>query len=103
MIVRIEESPKEFKRYRVIMDNGRTYDFGLRDGSTYLDHKDKKKRYNYLARHMANETEKKLITNLVPSASLFSALLLWGPYTSLRKNAEFLNGLWEKKHKGELF
>ena len=98
MIVKIEDSPLQHKRFRVWMDNGKSYDFGLKGGKTYIDHNDMKKRVAYLARHMANETEKKLIENLVPSPSLFSAYLLWGKYPTLQENAYFLNQLWRKKH-----
>ncbi len=100
MIVKIEKSPKTNKRYRVTVDNGKTYDFGLANGSTYLDHHDKKKRYNYWQRHLANKTEQKLLVNLVPSASLFSLTLLWGPSTKLDENITILNNLWKQKHGG---
>jgi len=98
MIVKIQDSPIQYKRYRVWMDDGKHYDFGLFDGDTYIDHHDKQKRLNYLKRHLANETEKKLIENLVPSPALFSALLLWGKHTSLRANIDELNKMWKKKH-----
>jgi hypothetical protein len=53
-----------------IMTDGTEIHFGLKGGFTYVDEKDKTKRYNYHARHMANKTEKKLITSLTPSPSL---------------------------------
>ena len=99
MITKIIASPVKHKRFRVFMDTGKHYDFGLKDGSTYIDHKNKTIRENYLKRHMANETEKYLIENLIPSASLFSAMLLWGKYTDLSKNINYLNNLWKLKHK----
>lgn len=95
MIVKIEKSPLKHKRYRVIMDNGKHYDFGLDTGSTYIDHKDIIKRDNYRKRHLANKTEKILITNLVPSPSLMSYYILWGDYTNIRHNIEALNKLWK--------
>jgi hypothetical protein len=94
MIVNISPSKRINKRYQVLMDNGKTYDFGLKDGSTYLDHKDETLRKNYWLRHLGNNTEQKLIENLVPSPSLFSAYLLWGPYTNINKNISNLNNLW---------
>ncbi len=103
MIVKIEKSQKPYKRFTVTMDNGHTFDFGYKTGSTYLDHKDRDKRYNYLKRHLANDTERKLIKNLVPSPSLFSAMLLWGPYTNVYSNIDFLNRLWAMKHSGVNF
>ena len=92
------KSPKKHKRFRVIMNNNKHYDFGLDTGLTYLDHKNNIKKENYWARHYANPTEKKLIDNLVPSPSLFSAYLLWGKYTDINKNIEYLNNLWMQKH-----
>lgn len=99
MIVKVEKSPVKYKRYRVTMDNGKTYDFGLLGGETYIDHRDANKRRNYWLRHYANATEKELIDNLVPSPSLFSAYLLWGAHTTLDKNVTELNNLWKIKHR----
>jgi hypothetical protein len=95
-IVRIIESPILTKRFRVFLDNGDHYDFGLDGGSTYLDHKDKNKRNAYWARHTANMNERHLIYNLIPSPALFSAFLLWGENTSLDKNIEYLNHLFKR-------
>jgi hypothetical protein len=97
MIVNITDSNKANKRFEVTLNNGKKYNFGLKDGSTYLDHKDKIKRKNYWARHYANKTENERIKNLIPSASLLSAYLLWGPYTDLKKNVANLNNLWIQK------
>lgn len=98
MIVDIQRSPLIMKRFRVFMDDGRHFDFGLKGGSTYLDHHNKQIRQNYWKRHYANPVEKDLIDNLVPSPSLFSAFLLWGSHTSLEKNIKELNDLWKFKH-----
>ena len=95
-IVKIVESPILTKRFRVILDDGKHYDFGLDGGSTYLDHKDKNKRNAYWARHTANRHENYLIHNLIPSPALFSAVLLWGEHTSLDKNVEYLNHLFSR-------
>jgi hypothetical protein len=92
-IISISESPKKNKRFRVYLDDNTHYDFGLKhykDG-TYIDHKDKKKRLNYIARHLGNMKEKQLIDSLTPSASLFSMTLLWGKYDNLYDNIEYLN------------
>ena len=98
MIIRIEDSPKVNKRYRVYMDNGKHYDFGLQGGQTYIDHGDKKIRFNYWKRHIKNHTEQQLIDNLVPSPSLFAAALLWGHSTDIYKNIDYLNEQWRKFH-----
>ena len=52
---------KEGKRHTAVLDNGKRIHFGLKGGQTYLDHKDKVKRFNYWKRHYGNEKERKLI------------------------------------------
>jgi hypothetical protein len=100
MIIKLMNSDKPNKRYKILMDNGKTYDFGLKDAinGTYIDHFDKIKRDNYLKRHYALKKERPFIDNLIPSSSLFSYYILWGPYTNINKNIDYLNGLWKKKH-----
>ncbi len=96
MIVEIIKSKKKNKRFRVILDNGKAYDFGLDTGETFIDHHDENKRTNYRKRHLGNETENKLINNLIPSPALFSYYLLWGAYDDIMKNIIYLNNLWSK-------
>ena len=48
MIVNIEPSNIKNKRFEVTLDDGRKFNFGLKDGQTYIDHHDKVKRENYL-------------------------------------------------------
>ena len=91
MIVEIIDSKKQSKRFCVRLDDGKTFDFGLKNGSTYIDHHDKRLRANYWKRHLANRTEHRLISELIPSPALFSAMLLWGDSTSLNKNIQNLN------------
>lgn len=102
MIIQLENSTKPNKRFKITMDNGKQYDFGYKGGSTYIDHKDKAKRTAYLKRHLANKTENQLISNLIPSPSLFSAYILWSmadpEITTIKENIELLNRLWKKKH-----
>jgi hypothetical protein len=90
-IIHITKSNKKDKRFKVYLDNGDEYDFGLKDGETYIDHKDKVKRMNYWLRHLGNKKEKELIDNFTPSPALFSAYLLWGENSNLRDNIEWLN------------
>lgn len=105
MIVKITNSPKINKRFRVYMNNGKTYDFGYENkstgkkGNTYIDGASEMTKFNYLARHLANKTEKRLIINLIPSPAMFSALLLWGNTRSIKKNALWLNKKWEQREK----
>ena len=96
-IIKIEPSPRKNKRYRVILSNGDKYDFGLLDGSTFIDHKDEKKRGNYIARHLSNKKENELIENLEPSPALFSMYLLWGYTSDLDENIRYLNNLLKNK------
>jgi hypothetical protein len=95
MIVSVESSRRKMKRFKVIMDDGREFHFGYDGGDTYIDHRERKKRQDYWARHMGNPIEKRLIDNLVPSPALFSAYLLWGPYQTIEQNVRHLNGLWK--------
>ena len=97
-IVDLRPSHVKGKRYTVTLNNGKHYNFGLDIGQTYIDHHDKQIRDAYRSRHYANDTERKLINYLVPSPSLFSFYILWGPYTSIEKNIKHLNALWKNKH-----
>lgn len=97
MIEKIIPSPRKNKRYRVILNNNVYFDFGLKNGQTYIDHHDKTKRENYLKRHLANDREKYLYDNLIYSPSLFSAYILWGKFTDINKNINYLNKLLEIK------
>jgi hypothetical protein len=103
MIVQVIKSPVKNKRYRAYIKrkDGTTdyYDFGFEFGKTFIDGRTEDERKNYLARHLANKTEKQLITNLVPSSSLLSAYLLWGKSRDLETNIKHLNDLWRKLHK----
>ena len=37
-IVKIIDSPRKGKRYRVYLENNEYFDFGLDGGNTYIDH-----------------------------------------------------------------
>ena len=95
-IIKIEPSDVQNKRYRVILDDGKIYNFGLHDGNTYIDHHNIKLRDAYQKRHLGNKIENNLIKNLIPSPALFSFYILWGPHTSVRQNIKYLNNLWNK-------
>jgi hypothetical protein len=73
------------------LQDGRHFDFGLKNGKTYIDEGDKKKRENYWKRHMGNTIEKHLITRMIPSPALFSAYILWGASTNIGDNIIFFN------------
>ncbi len=92
MIQEVIISPLKTKKYRAIMSDGSKIDFGLKGSSTYLDHHDKTKRHNYRVRHLANDREKYLIKNVIPSPALLSFNLLWNT-ENLEHNILYLNQL----------
>jgi hypothetical protein len=94
-IISLEKSTRKDKKYKVVMSDNKEYHFGLKGSVTYIDDASKEKRDAFLARHMNNPLEKKLIENLVPSPSLFSVYLLWNT-PSLEKNVKILNRLLSK-------
>ena len=97
MIVRVENSPRVNKRYRVFLNTNKYFDFGYSDGKTYIDHGDKALKSAYIRRHLGNPIEKRLIANLVPSPALFSYALLWGPTVDLKENIAILNKAFREK------
>lgn len=54
---------------------GKTH-FGLKDGSTYIDHNDDKKKENYIKRHQVNEDWTKPF-----SAGTLAVYILWNKKT----------------------
>ena len=82
-IIKLIDSQVKNKRFRVYLDNNKHYDFGLKTGESYIDHRDKVKRDIYRRRHINSTKEKPYIINLIPSPALFSYYLLWGESTSL--------------------
>jgi hypothetical protein len=92
-IVSLEKSNRKDKKYVVLLDDGKTYHFGLKNAITYVEGATKQKRDAFLARHLNNPLEKKLIENLVPSPALFSTYLLWNT-PSLENNIKLLNRLF---------
>ena len=65
-IVKIVESPKLNKRYRLTLSNGDTFDFGDAGSNTYIDHHNEERRRRYWLRHYGNIREQHLISNLIP-------------------------------------
>jgi hypothetical protein len=77
----IEVSDRKGKRFKATFANGKVVHFGAKGGSTYIDHKDKTKRENYIKRHAVREN-----FDDPYSAGSLSRWLLWGDFTSLEKN-----------------
>jgi hypothetical protein len=93
IIINIEPSNRKNKRFKITLSDGRIFHFGLKNGSTYIDHHDKDIREAYWARHFSNPLEHKLISNLIPSPALFSSFLLWGDNDTIDENIDALNAL----------
>jgi hypothetical protein len=79
----IEPSTRKNKRFMATYANGKVVHFGQAGGQTYIDHGDKIKRENYLARHGGIRSED--WSNAFSPASL-SRYLLWGDSTDLETN-----------------
>jgi hypothetical protein len=77
----IEASDRKGKRFKATFANGKVVHFGAKGGSTYIDHKDKTKRENYIKRHAVREN-----FDDPYSAGSLSRWLLWGDFTNLEKN-----------------
>ena len=73
------KSNRKGKRFMIDID-GVMYHFGSSVGRTYIDHRDKQKRQNYLARHKVREDWSKI------NAGSLSRWILWGNSTSLAEN-----------------
>ena len=77
----INVSNRKDKRFMTII-KGKKYHFGLKTGSTYIDHHDKIKRQNYIKRHQVRENWNEI------NAGSLSRYLLWGESKILEKNIE---------------
>ena len=82
-------SDKPTKRFVAIYNNKKYY-FGSPTGYTYIDGASDVVKENYIARHMANETERYRIQNRIMSPALLSMMLLWNT-PDIRKNIRILN------------
>lgn len=90
-IIDIQPSTRENKRYVAFLSNGEKIHFGLKTGSTYIDHKNKEKRYAYIRRHSTNPKEEYLIKHITPSPAVLSLYILWGPSTKIKENIKYLH------------
>jgi len=73
----IKPSPQDTKRYVAIFSNPKkTTHFGLKGGSTFIDHRDEKKKSAYLARHKPLERWNDPVT-----AGALARWILWNKPT----------------------
>ena len=79
--VSLKPSSRPNKRYEIIFSEPKkTIHFGAKNGSTYINHKDKIKRYNYLKRHVVNENWSEI------NPGSLSSIILWGNSTNINDN-----------------
>ena len=86
MLLEVVKSNRKNKRYMAIFSDGNKSHFGLDTGSTYIDHHDIIKRFNYLKRHEVNEE-----WNDPYKAGTLAAHLLWGNHKTLKDNIKEFN------------
>jgi hypothetical protein len=103
-IISIENSKYKTKRFKADVINYEnneimTFNFGDKNGNTYIDHKEKLKRYAYYLRHYNNPLEKDLIDKLTMSNAILSLFLLWGKYDNINDNINYYNDYISKKKK----
>lgn len=71
----LKPSNAKGKRFRAIIlysdESKKTINFGSVTGSTFIDHKDKVKKKNYIARHRVNENWREI------NAGSLARFLLW--------------------------
>ena len=86
MLLDVVKSNRKNKRFMAIFLNGTKIHFGLKGGSTYIDHHDILKRFNYLKRHEVNENWDDPYT-----PATLSAYLTWGNNKTLIDNMKEFN------------
>ncbi len=93
----LRKSDRKDKRFVLTIflndDEYQSIHFGSKHGSTYIDHGDKNKRFNYINRHKALGTED--WSRLTPAA--LSKFLLWGRHTDLQDNVVDLEKMFDLK------
>ena len=83
----IKPSTRKDTRFMAIFKNGTITHFGAKNGNTYIDHGDKKKRLAYIARHSKNGEN----WRDPYSAGALSRFILWGDYSLIDGNVAKYN------------
>ena len=78
----IVKSKTKNKRFTAIFRDGSRVNFGLKGGSTYIDHGENIKRINYLKRHKVNENWDKI------NAGSLSRYVLWCDSKNINVNIQ---------------
>tara|TARA_R110000765_G_scaffold119889_1_gene215225 strand:+ start:154 stop:432 length:279 start_codon:yes stop_codon:yes gene_type:complete len=84
----VKNSTRKNKRFMAEFTKGKPIHFGQKGGSTFIDHRDKIKRKNYIKRHEVNE--KRFYSSPYHAATL-SRFILWGQEDSLDKAVKAFN------------
>lgn len=91
-LLKVGKSNKKDKRLTAIFrgEDGKEkrVDFGAKEGSTYIDHKDKEKRSAYVKRHGNNPLEKPYLNKkkYADKPANLAMDLLWGSSSNLKEN-----------------
>lgn len=83
-IVYLLKSPRQDKKWMVIIDNKKVH-FGAKGYSDYTKHKDAERKARYIKRHCAKENWKK---SGIFTAGFWSRWLLWGEPTLKASKSE---------------
>ena len=97
-VVEIKPPHVKNQRYTATLNDGRRISFCAERRHTYVDHHDTTKRDNYRKRHFGRSRERPLLEHLTSSPSVLAYYILWGPYTTIDQNIQYLNKLWAKRH-----
>ena len=87
-LIEFKKSTRDGKKYMLLLNvdgRGKTIHFGSAGSKTYLDHGDKIKRKNYIARHEVNED----FTKINPASA--SRYILWNKKTLDKSLKSFLS------------
>jgi formamidopyrimidine-DNA glycosylase len=83
-LLSVKKSTRKGKKLMAEFDDGTTSHFGFLGSSTYIDHKDDKKKDAYIARHKVNEN-----WNDPKSAGALSRYILWNKTTQSASISDF--------------
>jgi hypothetical protein len=91
MLREVIDSWRNNKKYVAVYTDRPSIHFGQKGSSTYIDHKDDKKRADYQARH--SKLPKFDLNNPYLPSSL-SWHILWGSHTNIDKNIKMYKRLY---------
>lgn len=77
----LKQSPRKYKRFRIIFDDGKFVDFGADGAKTFVDGRTEREKSNWVARHKDDK-----YWNDKRSGIYHSRMFLWGKHNNLNKN-----------------